>query len=210
MRPRPHYPRQRECPQDRCRSLPYSFAQHELIGVTVLVFDDQRRKGLALAGGEFPSDLLGRVDLRPEILILGIASVMSAASDVGELPCPVVPILFCQKAPALLDPEGELGVERVCRQRNSRPGPRRAAEFLVIEKGAAVWFGPLLHVLRKRDHAASAPGPHGTSPLHSRFHVAGDGRARGGPLSSPNGTGGEGGAGPRRRGGPGHTGRYCG
>src|SRR5260370_40652662 len=98
---------------------------------------------------------------------------MSAARDVNELPCTFVPILFCQKAPALLDPEGELGVERVCRQRNSRPGPRRAAEFLVIEKDAAVWLGPLLHVLRKSDHAASAPGPHGTSALHSRFYVAG-------------------------------------
>src|SRR5258708_16075401 len=160
MRPRTHYPRHRECPQDRCRSLPYSFAQHELIGVTVLVFDDQRRKGLALAGGEFPSDLLRRVDLRPEILILGIASVMSAASDVDDLPCPVVPILFCQKAPALLDPEGELGVERVCRQRNSRPAPRRAAQFLLIAKDPSVSFVPLLHVLPNPDHAASAPGPH--------------------------------------------------
>src|SRR5260370_38133864 len=178
MRPRPDYHRRRECPQDRCRSVPYSFAQRELIGVTVLVFDDRRRKGLAVAGCEFPSDLLGRVDLRPEILILGIASVMSAASDVDELPCPVVPILFCQKAPALLDPEGELGVERVCRQRNSRPGPRRAAEFLIIEKDAAVWFAPLLPVLRKSDQAASPPGPHDTSPLHSRFHAAGGGRAR--------------------------------
>jgi hypothetical protein len=54
-------------------------AQHELIGVTVLVFCDQRSKGLALAGGKFSSDLLGCVNLGPEILVLGIADVMGAA-----------------------------------------------------------------------------------------------------------------------------------
>jgi hypothetical protein len=52
-------------------TFPAPLAELEPVGIAFLVFGNQRREGLAPAVRQFPAELLGRIDPRPEILIFG-------------------------------------------------------------------------------------------------------------------------------------------